>query len=140
MSVRPIFIFGMTAFISLFALNAHNCMSQSKSKTLAQGKWGGPDVSMTVGESSAELQFACGDGEITGSIELDKNNRFKTDGTYSRRGPGPIREGDHGRPAEYIGHLSGDRLTLKIILKIDNSEIGEYVLDKGKSVRIHRCY
>jgi hypothetical protein len=115
-------------------------MAQVKRKDLARGVWGGQDVMMTVGSSSAQLDFACGSGEIAGPITLTKDNSFKADGTYSRRGPGPTRQSDAGKPATYIGRLSGSRLTLKIILKSDNSEIGEFVLEKGKSVRIHRCY
>ena len=139
MKMRFILIFAAVAFLCSVVLNVRSSMVQTNQTKLAQGKWGGTDVSMTVGEASADLQFACAEGEITGPIEIKKDNSFKADGTYSRRGPGPVREGDAGKPAEYIGHLSGDQLTLKIVLKSDNTAIGEFVLQKGRSVRIHRC-
>jgi hypothetical protein len=139
MKTRYIVIFVAIGCI-FFGVLLESDMSQTNENVLSQGNWGGTDVLMSVGASKAELQFACADGEIAGQILLSKDNTFKVDGIYSRRGPGPTREGDHGRPAQYIGHLSGDRLTLKVVLKSDDSVIGEFVLEKGKSVRIRRCY
>lgn len=139
MRICSIFLPLLIAIGFVGVLEVNYCMAQTKKQTLSRGTWGGKDISMAVEASSAQLEFACATGEIAGPIIL-KGNSFKLDGTYSRRGPGPTRVGDAGRPAEYIGHLSGNILTLKVILKTDGTMIGEFVLEKGKLVRIHRCY
>ena len=47
-----------------------------KQNRLAQGTWGGPHLTVTVGESSATIEFDCAHGQIDGPLVTDRRGRF----------------------------------------------------------------
>jgi hypothetical protein len=120
----------------------NNSNAPSTGTILQDGTWGGTGIIMTVEKGSVHIEYDCASGEIPQALTLNENGEFKADGFHIGRRPGPTREDDPPKriPATYIGKISGNIMTLKVTLTGDGSEIGEFSLERGKNVRLHKCY
>jgi hypothetical protein len=117
-----------------------NYMEPQQRKPLPEGTWGGTGIRMTVNADSASVQLDCADGETTERILADRNGNFSAAGKFRRQRPGPVRPNEPP-PADvrFIGKVSGNKMSLRIILDSDGSVYGEYNLEKGRNGRIVRC-
>jgi hypothetical protein len=114
--------------------------SGGKGGRIAPGAWGGMHIGLTVRQKDARIEMDCAHGTIDGRITPDKQGRFEIAGRYVRERPGPIRLGEDtsGRPARYRGEVSGDKLTLTIVLE-DETTVGPFELTRGSRARIMKC-
>src|SRR5262245_51610543 len=111
-----------TAVVGMLATD-----SGGKGQRVAAGSCGGVHIGLTVGEKDASIEMDCAHGTIDGTIAPDKHGRFEVAGRYVRERPGPIRLGDDtsGQPVRYRGEMSGDKLTLTIVLE-DETTVGPF--------------
>jgi hypothetical protein len=116
-------------------------MTNSQEKDLAPGQWGGNGISLVVEAASSHIGYDCASGEISEKLTLDRNGNFSARGFHVPRTPGPDRLDNppNRKPATYTGHVSGETMTLKVVLTGDGTLIGEYQLERGRSGRLHRC-
>ena len=110
-------------------------------KEVPTGQWGGTGINLIVGGDSSEIGYDCASGEITEKLKIDGSGNFRASGVHIRRRPGPEREDDPParQPATYTGHVSGDTMSLKVVLSADGTTIGNYQLERGKIGRLRRC-
>lgn len=79
---------------------------------LAVGTWGGDNSGVIVTDSAVHVHVGCTFGDLPGSIQLDANGRFTTDGSYVLRAY-PVQIGP-SLPAQFSGRVAGGTLTLAI--------------------------
>ena len=94
---------------------------------------------MDVTTTGAVLEFDCAHGEITESLP-GKDAKFRLKGTFTPERGGPTR-GDGPRPADalYSGEISGDTMTLHIVLAGSDRETAQFVLTKGSFGVVRKC-
>ncbi len=112
-----------------------------KQNRLKKGDWGGLHVSLSVGDSSATIEYDCAHGQINGPLVVDKRGRFDLKGTHAREHGGPIRvdEADSSQPARYTGWTDGRRMTLTVTLTGKKETVGTFNLTLGGPGRIFKC-
>ena len=112
-----------------------------KQRRLAQGAWGGPHIRLTVGDSSATIEYDCAHGQIDGPLVVDSRGRFSLKGTHSPEHPGPVRDNEQstGQPARYTGWTDGKKMTLAVTLAGQKETIGTFNLTLGGKGRIFKC-
>lgn len=117
-------------------------MNQTNASILSPGAWGANGIALDVTDAGAQVEYDCASGEITEKLNLDSDGNFSVNGTHTPRAPGPIRVGFEPKPeaARYEGKISGDAMTLKVILTASGTTVGEYALKRGVTPRMHRCY
>ena len=101
--------------------------------------WGGDHVRLTVTRSGAELEFDCAAGTITETVP-ETDGAFSLTGTFTPERSGPSRD-DRSRTAAatFSGTIERDTLTLHIVLKGQDREIGPYVLSRGAAGTLRKC-
>lgn len=116
-------------------------MNQTQKTAVAPGDWGGTGINLTVREEGVTIEYDCAEAEITEKLMIDSKGNFIVEGTYIRRNPGAIRLNFKPKPlaAKFEGKISGEEMTLKVILTESEEEIGDYTLEKDKTARLHRC-
>jgi hypothetical protein len=116
-------------------------MNQSKLTSVPPGIWGATGIGLVIGNNGGEIEYDCADGEIEQKLTVDKNGNFNVNGVHIPSHPGPIRldSPPERKPARYQGKISGKTMTLAVTLTENNKKIGEYVLERDKFPRIHRC-
>jgi hypothetical protein len=109
---------------------------------VAVGDWGGEHVRLTVGATSAAVEYDCAHGTIDGPLVVRSDGRFEAGGTYTREHGGPIRDGEvpDVHPARYTGRVEGDRMSLTVDV-LDTSGIvpGQYTLARGVTAHVFKC-
>lgn len=110
-----------------------------KMQNIPTGNWGGQHINMKVGAKSATIEYDCATGVIQGPLVVDSSGNFKLKGTHRRQHGGPIREGEsaNDHPATFTGSIKGNTMTLN--LKIGDSEVETFTLEKGKEGELFRC-
>ena len=129
--------------------NGNSTRSESRSmnnnstaqRSEVKGTWGAQGIAMEVSDNGAEIGYDCAHGSITEKIVPDAQGRFSARGLHVREHAGPIRadEDQKGQPATYRGSVSGDTMSLTVILSDSNETIGTFTLTHGKSGRLRRC-
>ena len=111
------------------------------SNRLPRGTWGGLHVNLEISDNETSLEFDCAHGAITEPILLDSDGHFEVRGSYTREGPGPVREGARNQSnAIYSGVVKGGTMTLSIRLEGASDSILDVSLAEGKSGKLHKCY
>lgn len=109
---------------------------------VSAGIWGAAGIMLSVDETgNVKIDYACAFGEIEKQLMIDGKGNFRVEGTHTTLRPGPIRIDDQptSQPAIYEGKISAKSMTFKATLKESGEVIAEYVLEKDKRARIHRC-
>jgi hypothetical protein len=103
------------------------------------GVWGGEHINITVSATSATIEYDCAHGAINGPLVVDKNGNFNLRGTHVMERGGPVRAGENpkGQEATYTGSIKGTRMTLS--LKVADSEVETFTLEKGKPGELVKC-
>jgi hypothetical protein len=107
---------------------------------IATGVWGGTGIGFIVGESGAQIEYDCAEGEIKQKLTADENGAFSLNGFHKRLTP-VIRVDLTPKPqaAIYEGKINGSTMNLKVILSETKEVIGEFTLTRGKTPRIRKC-
>ena len=112
-----------------------------KTRTIANGSWGGQHIRLTVEHGSARIEYDCANGSIEGPLKIDSRGRFELRGVHMREHGGPMRsdEQQQGQAAKYTGWTDGKKMTLSVTLVDSKTEIGTYQLTRGGAARIFKC-
>ena len=110
-----------------------------KMQSIPTGNWGGQHIEMKVGAKSATIEYDCATGVIQGPLVVDGDGNFNLRGTHRMQRGGPTRadETANDRPATYTGSIKGNMMTLN--LKIGDSDLETFTLEKGKEGELFRC-
>ena len=131
-----------TALVLIAILSSSPASARGRKRhRLAQGAWGGPHIRLTVGDSSATIEYDCAHGQIDGPLVVDSRGRFSLKGTHSPEHPGPVRDNEQstGQPARYTGWTDGKKMTLTVTLAGQKETIGTFNLALGGGGRIFKC-
>ena len=113
----------------------------SSPKRLSSGIWGGTHVNLEVSDGESSLEFDCARGSIAEPIILDSDGHFEVHGSYTREGPGPVRqEGGNNQRATYSGIVKDATMTLSIQLDGSSDELLKVTLTQGQQGRLRKCY
>jgi len=123
------------------SLTAVSLAGTKKPKYMRDGNWGGPHIQMSVNNGSAQIEYDCANGTITGPLKIDGRGRFDLRGRHKveRGGPTRIDEEAGGEPAKYTGWTDGKKMKLTITLVNSKTEIGAFELTRGEAGRVFKC-
>jgi hypothetical protein len=109
--------------------------------SVALGTWGGQSIRMIVRADGASIEYDCAHGEIAGKLVLNAERKFTLNGNHTREGPGPIRIGitRKSQPVRYEGKVTGDEMSLTVILTETGESIGDFILKRGSEGRLRKC-
>jgi hypothetical protein len=110
-----------------------------KMRRIPTGTWGGQHINMKVGAKSATIEYDCATGTIRGPLVVDSEGNFTLRGTHRMQRGGPVRadETPNDHPATYTGSIKGNTMTLN--LKLSDSDVETFTLEKGKEGELFRC-
>jgi hypothetical protein len=116
-----------------------SCANVSEMQRIPTGAWGGDHISLEVGEKSASVEYDCAHGVIEGPLAVDASGRFKLRGTHTPERGGPIRadEQPKSHPANFVGSISGNTMTLT--LKLEGFDDETFTLEKGREANLFKC-
>ncbi len=108
-------------------------------RRIGTGVWGGEHISVNVGAKSATIEYDCAHGVIDGPLVTDAKGRFNLRGTHTMERGGPVRadEQPNQQPATYTGSIKGNTMTLT--LKVGDSEVETFTLERGKEGELFKC-
>jgi hypothetical protein len=112
----------------------------SNSRQLS-GLWGGNHVTLEISDQGATLEFDCATGSISEPILLDSAGSFDVTGSYTRQGPGPVRQAkqrDDG--AHYSGTVTDQTMTLTVRLEGSSAPAINLSLTRDKQGKLWKCY
>lgn len=114
---------------------------QPKLYKVTNGTWGSAGAEMLVEKASVKLRFDSAEGEIPLALKKDKKGNFKVEGTYTKRGFGPIRVNKPltAEPVIYEGRVTGTSMKFRITAVATGDLIGEFILTRGREAMIRGC-
>ena len=129
-------VIGLRILVVIFVIS---CASPTDMQKIPTGVWGGEHISLEVGAKSASIEYDCAHGMIEGPLTVDASGRFSLRGTHTPERGGPIRADEQPRsqPANYVGSITGTKMTLT--LKLEGSEDETFTLEKGKQGDLFKC-
>ena len=103
------------------------------------GAWGAPHAALTLSEMGGNIEYDCAHGGLRFPVRPDAAGRFAIDGVHVREHGGPVRVGEvpDSLPARYVGRVSGDRMTLRVLVGPDT--LGPFELRRGAEPRLFKC-
>ena len=127
-----VLIVGLLVFVSVTA-------ETRKMQRIPVGHWGGPHIKMSVGAKSATIEYDCASGTIKGPLVIDRAGNFNLRGVHRMERGGPVRAGEKPNevPATYTGSIKGNTMTLN--LKLSDSDVETFTLEKGKEGELFKC-
>jgi hypothetical protein len=127
---------GIRIFIVFLLIS---CANATNMQRIPIGVWGGEHINIDVAEKSASIEYDCAHGLIQGPLVVDANGRFNLRGTHTPERGGPIRadEQPQSQPADYVGSISGNKMTLTLKLKGAEDEV--FTLYKDKQGELFKC-
>ena len=125
-------------FVGLLLLISVMARTQ-KMQRIPAGNWGGQHINIKVGAKSATIEYDCATGVIQGPLVIDRDGNFNLRGTHRMQRGGPVRadETAQDRPATFTGSIKGNTMTLN--LKLGDSDVETFTLEKGKEGDLVRC-
>lgn len=117
-----------------------NSEKRNEGHKVEETVWGGQHVRLVIGETRSEIEFDCAHGAIKGRFSTDADGQFDLPGTFAREG-GPVREdeSDSGKPVRYKGKITGDTMTLTIIMSESNQRLDDFTLTRGNQGQLRKC-
>ncbi len=115
--------------------------SSSISQIDLAGTWGGEHISLTILDSTSNLEYDCAHGTIDEPILTDSEGNFEVTGVHVFEHGGPIRidETFEKHPSVYKGRIEGEKMTLILIIKDTKAEIDTFWLTRGAEPIIYKC-
>jgi hypothetical protein len=103
------------------------------------GAWGTTHAALTLTDTGGSIEYDCASGVLRSPVRPDAVGRFAVDGVHVRGHGGPVRIGEvpDSLPARYVGRVSGDRMTLRVLVGADT--LGPFELRRGAEPRLFRC-
>jgi hypothetical protein len=110
-----------------------------KMQRIPTGTWGGQHIQMKVNAKSATIEYDCATGVIHGPLIVDASGNFNLRGTHRMQRGGPVRadETPNDHPATYTGSIKDNTMTL--YLKLNDSDVETFTLERGKAGELVRC-
>ena len=97
------------------------------------GRWGSPQGRLTANEVSTQFTGACGSGNTSEPIMLDKHGRLDMVGRYSVTG-------SVSSDARFKGVVSDKKLTLRVKLADSSDAVAPITLDLGQQPALATCH
>lgn len=129
-----------TALITFLATaTACSTSGAAVSNTPVAGAWGGAHVSLSLTNTGGVITYDCAHGALNAPIVPDGTGSFDVAGVHVREHGGPVRidEVPDSLPARYLGHVSGARMTLRVLVGADT--LGLFDLQLGAAPQLYRC-
>lgn len=135
--LKPLLI----GLVLLFVITQEDSVLSEARRSVRKGQWGGEHISVLVGDSSARLEYDCAQGTIDQPLEIDARGRFKAKGTHTPERGGPITRGEQpdSHPALYTGEITGDKMTISIVLADTKETVGSFTATFGKRPNLFKC-
>jgi len=110
-----------------------------KLQRIPAGTWGGQHINLVVGAKSATIEYDCASGVIKGPLVVDRDGNFNLRGIHRIERGGPVRADEKANevPATYSGSIKGNTMTLH--LKVSDSDVETFTLEKGKEGELFKC-
>jgi hypothetical protein len=123
-----------------YALMADLSTTESRTKSLPAGQWGGQHISMDVTGKGATVEYDCAHATIERRISIDRSGRFDVPGMQSPERGGPVRQGqDTGYSVRFKGQVNGKTMTLSVTNSLTKELIGTFTLVHGVEPRLMKC-
>lgn len=106
------------------------------SSTLAEGVWGGEQVTLTVGPDRAVLRLGCAQGELSAPIRLRAEGKFSLEGNFQADSGGPTHTSARPGKARYEGTATDGTLKLTVT---HPGGADTYQLRHGLQSKVIRC-
>ncbi len=128
-------LLAVSALVTAAALGCAN--TTGTPITDVSGTWGGDDAGLIATDSSAHVHIGCTLGDTKGRIIVDAEGRFVIGGTFNVDAY-PI---DRGiiHPAQFSGQITGNTMTLTVVLTDTDRQLGPVVLVFGKEPKMGPC-
>ncbi len=142
MKLRWIYVVLVVLCAAAVQAGAGATLLQGRDNEASPETWGGMHVTMEVSAEGATLQFDCAQGAILQPIRPNAKGEFSVSGTYTPEHGGPVQKDNPSRdlPAIYKGAIAGDTMHLEIVLSDKNQQPEPFILTRGKTGRVVRCY
>lgn len=103
------------------------------------GSWGGSHAGLSLTASGGTIDYDCAHGGLGAPVVPDGSGQFDVAGVHVREHGGPVRIGEviDSLPARYVGRVSGDRMTLRVLVGPDT--LGPFDLRLGVAPQLLRC-
>lgn len=107
---------------------------------VVSGTWGGEHAVLTVGSTSATIEFDCAHGTMPAPLTLSQGT-FAVTGDYVQEHGGPIRSDEIAvrQPAHQSGAVVGRTMTVRVRLTAPAQDLGPFTLTLGSSGRVFKC-
>ncbi|MEQ1603229.1 MAG: hypothetical protein ABL999_00010 [Pyrinomonadaceae bacterium] len=114
---------------------------ESLSIDIKPGTWGGQGIILTIGKGSSKIEMDCANATVSGPFRAKKGGKFRLTGSLTRQGFGPVLANalPKAQPAAFEGKVSGNRMTLKVVIVKTGEVYGTYDLEAGKPSEMTRC-
>jgi hypothetical protein len=123
-----------------YALMAELSTTESGTKSLPLGQWGGQHISIDVTARGAAVEYDCAHATIVRRITIDRNGRFDVPGTQFPEHGGPVRqEQETGYAVRFKGQVNGKTMTLSVTNSLTKELIGTFTLVHGVEPRLMKC-
>jgi hypothetical protein len=133
--------FEVCALMGVFALvmSCTGAIATPRDGAPVVGEWNGLHASLTLTESGASIEYDCAHGGLRAPVEPDNAGQFTVAGVHFRDHGGPVRIGEvpDSMPAQYVGKVQGDQLTLRVIVGAET--LGPFTLKRGAGSRLLKC-
>ncbi|MGH7476840.1 MAG: hypothetical protein ACRELD_11160 [Longimicrobiales bacterium] len=106
---------------------------------LPTGRWGGEHLAMDVTTTGATLEYDCARGTVDEPIVIGADGRFTASGTHTSEHPVLGGEPYPTLEARYEGLLTGERLTLRVLLTESGDSLGTYLVTRGAQGTLFKC-
>jgi len=123
------------------ALMLAGCATTPPPDPVMTGRWGAAHIGLILDTAGGKLGYDCAVGTIDRAVILNGEGEFHERGTYTPGTGGPVREGVESLtfPALYHGSVSGDRMTLRVIVPTQGLVLGPYELRRDAAPVLMRC-
>ena len=103
------------------------------------GRWGGVHAALTLTDAGGAIEYDCAHGGLGAPIRPDGEGRFEIDGVHVREHGGPVLVGEvpDSVPARYVGRISGDRMSLRVLVGADT--LGVFELRRDAEAQLFKC-
>ena len=109
-------------------------------RRVPSGTWGAEGARLEVTNSGARVEYDCARGSIDQPLAVDSEGRLDVPGVFFRHQGAPSGgERGNGQEVRYRGRLSGDTLTLKVLLEGAEEPLASHILTRGKPGRVRKC-
>jgi hypothetical protein len=131
-----------TAALALLAAATLGCTSPAVlpgNGTVVVGRWGAVHAGLTLTDSGGAIEYDCAHGGFSRPLHPDRAGRFTITGIHVPERGGPVRVGEvpDSVPAQYVGQVIGDRMTLRVLVGADT--LGPFALRRGIEPQLFKC-